>query len=612
MFAIYSAKTIRDALQEGTRTGFRLFSEIHDSAVKERLGCDPDSARLVAEMLRAAEQIGDRQPEQITYQIFTEYSRSGERETYDRLLTQRLNELALLGMAAHLDGSDKWIGAVQERMWELCNLYIWELTAVVSLEPSSYGKKRPDPRENLGLLAAETAFQLMEMIHTLGVRLDPFLVYRVRKEVAERVFRPYLNYPFWWQTATTNWQSVCSSSIGCAALYLIEDEEELSLLLGRIIQGLQCYLEGFDQEGVTTEGLDYWTYGFASFVFFAELLRERTADRLRLLEHPQVKAIAAFPHVIMLSEGSVVNFSDCGEQASLPGYLAVRLEQQLDLSYGMVPKQNVRMPAESIARWSYLSRSLLWTAVAGAAEEQKQASGMTFLRESQWLVDKRTIEHGKLLAFAAKGGHNDEPHNHNDIGHFILHVAGKNVMPDLGAPEYNYSTFSQERYKHLLTSSRGHSVPSINGKDQTPGRERFASVIDCLDDGTIVRYKLELSKAYDAPELESYTREWEWDYMSRTLLVRDSFVFIQEVNEVEQTFLFRDKPSLLQSGALQVDAGVCLLEVHYPETAAVHISADTYRVRTGEETRAYRVRMTNRYSRNTASFELFIRIAVPK
>jgi hypothetical protein len=607
---MYSARTIREALREGTHAGSRLFAELWDEAVKERLKRDPHSARLAEDVLRMAREAAGRLPEPITFAVFMEYARSGKRERYDRLLTLRLNELAVLGMAAYLDESGEWIEAVQERIWELCNLYIWELTAVVPLEPNADGKPDADPRTTVGLLASETAFQLMELLSVLSPKLDPFLVARVKQEVTERVVRPFATRTFWWQTASTNWQSVCSCSIGSAAMYLIEDEEELSMLLGRVLTGLQSYLEGFDRDGATQEGLEYWTYGFASFVFFAELLHERTAGRLRLLEHPRVRAIAAFPLAMMLSGGSVVNFSDCAERTALPGYLAVRLEQRLGLAYGLPREQVTRLPQENMARWPYLSRTLLWTTAQDGLAPREPATGMTFFAESQWLVDKRLTEDGHLLAFAAKGGHNDEPHNHNDVGHFIVHVAGRNVMPDLGAPEYTGSTFTAERYSQLLPSSLGHSVPVVNGKPQAPGRDHGAEVIECRDDGRAVRFKLELGRAYDAPELESYVREWEWDYTACLLRIQDSFRFAEEGVEVEETFWFRDRPRLLPSGGVQVDAGICTLDLTYPEQAIVHIEEKTFRVRSGEEATAFCVRMSYRFSERIACFELQIRITI--
>ena len=48
---------------------------------------------------------------------------------------------------------------------------------------------------------------------------------------------------------------------------------------------------------------------------------------------------------------------------------------------------------------------------------------------AQWMICKDQNGNG----FAAKGGHNDENHNHNDIGHFLCVWQGELLLTDLGA-----------------------------------------------------------------------------------------------------------------------------------------------------------------------------------
>lgn len=52
-----------------------------------------------------------------------------------------------------------------------------------------------------------------------------------------------------------------------------------------------------------------------------------------------------------------------------------------------------------------------------------------------WVVRGRD-ETGSLWELAAKGGHNDEHHNHNDVGSFILNIDGVPMLTEIGAREY--------------------------------------------------------------------------------------------------------------------------------------------------------------------------------
>lgn len=664
---MYSSKAIRDALREGEEQGYRLFPEIRDASWQVRIERHPYASRLSAEALRLAEQAARTLPPQVTFEAFMSYARHGSRDQYDLLLTRRLHDLAVLTMAAMLEGPARWIGAIEERLWDMANLYVWELNAVLTLDAEKRAPGRPNPRQTIGLLTAETAFQVAETLDLLGEALDPFLAHRLRSELNERVFQPYRDYAYWWQSSSTNWQAVCSASIGCAALYCIKDEADLTIVLGKVLQGLQSYLEGFDKDGVTAEGLEYWTYGFSSYVLFAELLHERTAGRLRLLEDPErVGAIAGFPRAITLSGGCVVNFSDCGERSVVPRYLTSRLGRRLGIAFGWkcglgagaetkmsadaakntdagagVPTElradaakNADAGANSDAakitgscadalaevntdtgadtdverRWSYWSRSLTWPLFDEEGAGQASAAGMVYFSDAHWLIDKRWTEVDRLIAFAAKGGHNDEPHNHNDLGHFILHVAGRNVMPDLGAPAYTRDTFTDRRYDHLANCSRGHAVPIVDGHRQKSGRDMRAEVTACSDDGQRTLFGLRLEHAYGLPELIGLSREWEWHYAEWTLRMRDSFSFSTAAHDIVETLLLRDEPRIKFPGMIEVDAGVCKLEIAYPLEADVRTTRETYTTRKGEEASVYLVSFDVRCHGKDAEVELSVRI----
>src|SRR5699024_2563227 len=97
------------------------------------------------------------------------------------------------------------------------------------------------------------------------------------------------------------------------------------------------------------------------------------------------------------------------------------------------------------------------------------------LKESEWLISRYHLENISY-GFATKGGHNDEPHNHNDIGHFILQRNGEVFLKDLGSGLYNDAYFGKERYSFLCNGSQGHSVPIVNGQLQEAGRSKKASI----------------------------------------------------------------------------------------------------------------------------------------
>ena len=81
----------------------------------------------------------------------------------------------------------------------------------------------------------------------------------------------------------------------------------------------------------------------------------------------------------------------------------------------------------------------------------------------------RTLRRGFYLA--AKGGHNAESHNHNDVGNFIVYADGRPVLIDAGVGTYTAKTFSPQRYEIWTMQSAYHNLPTINGFLQKDGRQ---------------------------------------------------------------------------------------------------------------------------------------------
>jgi hypothetical protein len=107
--------------------------------------------------------------------------------------------------------------------------------------------------------------------------------------------------------------------------------------------------------------------------------------------------------------------------------------------------------------------------------------------------------------FAAKGGHNAESHNHNDIGNFILYYNGQPAIIDVGVGTYTRKTFSSRRYEIWTMQSQYHNAPTINGIQQKNGIDYRAGNVAFEKNGRRMRFQLDVAGAY--PE-EAMVQNW--------------------------------------------------------------------------------------------------------
>ena len=97
----------------------------------------------------------------------------------------------------------------------------------------------------------------------------------------------------------------------------------------------------------------------------------------------------------------------------------------------------------------------------------------------------------------SRGGSNDEFHNHNDVGSYVLAVDGNvPVAVDPGAEHYDGRSFSARRYESKLNNSFGHSVPRINGQLQIAGKGTESKVLKKHLTGTDAEIVFDIRKAY--------------------------------------------------------------------------------------------------------------------
>lgn len=590
---------ITDCLLQGRPQGSELLvGEESLPQLRVRLKNEPAARELLLEIEQEAERLlGEREPE-LPFSLFRQFAETGERLNYERAYFERrrrLNSFAIMSFIHPHD--EKYTVALCNTIWSICGEVTWCLPAHAA---ELGGKQEP-----IDLFAAETGFALCELVALLGEQLTDMLRSRITQEVERRLFVPFMEQgPYEWETSEHNWSAVCAGSIGAAALYVIEDEKRLAALLERVLAAMDCFLSGYGDDGACAEGYLYWQYGFGYFVYFAALLKTSTNGTINLFVNSKVEQIALFQQKVFTSGSMVVNFSDSLATSGIfMGLSSCLREQYPDFT---VPDLSLRAVYidDHCARWAPAIRNLLWVKGAGErqAEEPLWPTASYYLPDAQWL-HSRVVDGGNgTYSFAAKGGYNDEPHNHNDVGHFILHADGEAYLADLGSGEYTAQYFGEGRYSYWCNGSQGHSVPIFGEELQQHGGQYRAEVLklDLTEERDV--FELELKGAYseqsgisgpERPRLTSLKRCFQWRKKGKEgpwLELTDSFVFDSDdvstaAAEVTERFITLFEPVVVKRGELLVNGKhrlrVCFDEERWSPVVARHTDNDHFgRVRT--------------------------------
>ena len=479
----------------------------------------------------------------LPFRLFKLFDTVGDRLTYETQYFSRRKILLVSALSAWLWNDPEDIATLEDCVWSLCDDYTWSLPAHMhgaslsltadAISFNGHIDHNPiDNATNLDLFACETGLALAEICALLGDKLHPFIIERARSEIMRRVVDSYMQKATIqrWEVMDNNWCAVCAGSIGSAAMLLVEHDSKLAAIIRNLLPAMDRFIAGFSKDGACTEGLNYWTYGISFFVVFAELLSRRTAGRLDLLSDNRFAPIASFQQHCFFPGSTTLTFSDVEANAKFrPGLACFLAERFQDVT---VPPLESAMDVMDAHTYNFAPAlfDMLWTTNT-LVLKRIQSKPCIIYPQTQWLLCSGHDETG----FAAKGGHNDEEHNHNDIGSFIFSKHGVMLLCDIGNGEYTKSYFGPRRYETFCNSSQSHNVPIVDGHGQCDGREYCAQNVTFDHNGAM---SMDIAPAYPRNGLTSLLRHISFDHKIGRLTLRDEIRVSRPMIVVERFVSF--------------------------------------------------------------------------
>lgn len=506
--------------------------------------CSGDTLSLRMQIDEYVKQNLGRSIPQSLFSGYLKFIEQGSRAESEAVYFERRKQLAAFGLYLqyHRNTEEQYeeiLNYFQELLWSVTNEFSWCVAAHLPQNKEGFLES---PEFQIDLFAAETADTLAELLSIHADKIHPFLQGHIRRQISERIFEPFLRKNWWWETVQSNWCAVCNGCIGMAAL-LLEQGARKEKLLKKVDESLVHYLNSFGEDGACEEGIGYWVYGFGYYTYYIAMRKELdTSFHIEEKVLVKLRKLAEFPSVVQMNESSFVPFSDVPEKTLLPTGLLSYLQQEYEVEMPACT-QITSFDFDHCFRFAHISRDLWWTdSRIFHTELGKEA---VYLESRQWLLQRQDG-----YFFAAKGGNNQEQHNHNDTGSFLFAIDGELLLADLGAGKYTADYFGEKRYEHVHTRSRYHNLPLLQGQEQisTPEKCRVEQVIRKDD---FVEITMELGKLYPVPELISLRRTLRSEMDKRGIQLTDSVRAANAV-AVEESFVTYIRPVVLEEGKLSI------------------------------------------------------------
>jgi hypothetical protein len=587
----YSRETVAAALRPVA--DWTPFPPAADRAAWNGLLTHPLNQARKAWIVASAEKLIGKPWPALPATLYMEFARNGNRTNYETPYFARREHLATLVLAECFEHEGRFLDEIANGLWAITEEATWCLPAHAARVAGDVLQRQD--LQSVDLFAAETAMTLATARYLLGPELEklsPALSDRVRREVVRRVVDPVATSDAfgssWWLDGRNNWSPWCASNVLGAAMFVVGDQPRLAALTYKMMEVADRFVDRYGDDGGCDEGPAYWNEAGGALLTLLELLHSRTGGVIDVYDRPKIAAIGAFIANAHIAGPWFVSFSDAdaqtvphpgkvyryGERAGLPALKDLALAVTAAWKPGDAGAPPLVMSGVSRAMTGPLME-LFWVP-AGARPAGGSLPATVWMPDIQMLVARESADTaGRGLFLSARGGHNDESHNHNDVGNLVIFLDGQPGVIDVGRETYTAQTFSGRRYDLWFTRGSAHNAPVVNGAEQKEGRDFQATEVAFTDSGRSQRLRMNLERAYP-PEagLKSLRREVVIERAPAMAVdVRDVAAGIGGAPDLRYTFYTVGTVAEPAPGRLAIDCGprVLVMEVQ-PATARVAIA----------------------------------------
>lgn len=527
----------------------------------------PNKQRLI----EAGEKLLNYKWQSIPASSYLAYERTGERKVMETPMDANRRALNALMLAELAEGKGRFIDQLLDGAYMSCEMNSWVLSAHLPRQSSK--RSLPDFREQIIDLGSGGYGSLMAWVHYFFRKpfdkINPVVSLQMRKEIKERILDPYMNDDeMWWMAFNwkpgeiiNNWNPWCNSNVLQCFLLMENSNARLSKAIYRSMQSVDKFINFVKSDGACEEGTSYWGHAAGMLYDYLQILSDGTGGKISLFNEPMIRRMGEYMSRSYVGNGWVVNFADASAKGGGDPLLiyrfgkAVNSEEMMGFAAFLLDGQK---PYASLGNDTYRSlESLLCYNGLVKTAPKHDIPSVTWYPETEFCYMKNKNE----MFLAAKGGFNNESHNHNDAGTFSLYVNTIPVLIDAGVGTYTKQTFSGERYTIWTMQSDYHNLPMINGVSQKYGQEYKATNTTCNEKKRI--FSADIATAYPAEaKVKSWIRSYALD--DRKLTVTDDYTLSEVVASNQVNFLTWGNVTFPSPGKIRIEVKGQKVEMDYP------------------------------------------------
>ncbi len=452
---------------------------------------------------------------------YMSYFNSGSRGAYTDKIIENRKVLVMLISAEWLTRKGKYIEKIINYCWSFTELATWVIP------PHQYCSRHYEPKQKIlpdiyqrwfvDIYAAEIAGLLAMSCFLFKNEFNAVnesILQRIKVTVRKRIVLPFLeNDDFWWmgfvKTAhpMNNWNPWSISNI-LIALSVLEDDNVLRYKgFEKSCYCLQNYIDKAFDDGGCDEGPGYWGGAAASLLDCLQLLNIATNGDCNFFNEPLIKKMGDYLCKVHIAENKYASFADARSYTIHAPTLIYRYgkltasTELMSLAYEQLKVINVDEFLNKryitmcfrwfldLIEWKHLSTTNSDTRIINL----KQTN---FLPNLQ-VMSCRQYNNYDGIFLCCKGGTNEESHNHNDVGNYVVYKNANPMIIDVGCEAYTIETFGPNRYSLWNMMSSNHNCPEINGLVQKFGLKYRASDVEHTNDDLSSTMTMNLHNAYE-------------------------------------------------------------------------------------------------------------------